>query len=93
MVKIKSIDDVEKDINCIGCALQRDKIKSVEGIIYEGKYFEIRQDYEIPIKGFFVISSNKHIVGFADFNNKERKEFIDLICNLRKGMKEVLKIK
>ena len=93
MVKVKSIEGEEKDINCIGCALQSGEIKSPGGLILETAHFDVQQDYEIPIPGFLVIASKRHIVGFADFTEEERLDFINLLCNVRKGMKEVLKIK
>lgn len=72
--------------------MRNGKIKTEGGVIFSGKYFDIRQDYEIPIRGFFVISSKRHIIGFADFTEQERKEFINVLCKLRKGMKNMLKI-
>lgn len=93
MVKVKSFGGEEKNISCIGCALQKGIIKNSSGLIYGGEYFEIRQDYELPIKGFFIISSKRHIIGFADFTKAEQKEFIELLCELRKIMKNKLKIK
>jgi len=93
MPKIKSIENIEKDIHCISCSLQSGEIKRIGGVISETKYFDLQQDYEIPIPGFIVIASKRHIVGFADFNKKERIEFINFICETRKAMKEVLNIK
>lgn len=93
MVIIESIDGKKKNVKCIGCAIQKGILKRYGGLVTETKYFDVQQDYEVPIPGFFVIASKRHIVGFADFNKEEKKEFIDLICKLRKGMKEVLKIK
>ena len=87
---IKSIEGKKKNIKCIGCALKKGIISNE--LIYEGKHFEVRQDYEIPIQGFFVIGSKRHIIGFADFNEAEKKEFIEIICKLRKVMKKTLKI-
>ena len=93
MVKIKSIEEIEENINCISCALQKRKIKRLGGLIKETQYFDIQQDYEIPIPGFLIIASKRHIIGFADFNKKEKIEFIDLVYKLRKGMKDCLNIK
>ncbi|MFH1474035.1 MAG: diadenosine tetraphosphate hydrolase [Candidatus Aenigmatarchaeota archaeon] len=56
-------------------------------------HFEVGQDWEIPIPGFFIISSKRKINSVADLNEEESKEFIKLLINLRRGMKEVLKIK
>ncbi|MBN2052236.1 hypothetical protein JW756_01920 [Candidatus Woesearchaeota archaeon] len=93
MPTISSVNGEKKNIKCIGCALQKGIIQTQGGVVFEGKHFEIRQDYEIPVPGFFVLSSKRHIVGFADFNNEEKQEFIEVLWKLRKGMKEILKIK
>ncbi|MFH0936262.1 MAG: hypothetical protein V1815_01115 [Candidatus Woesearchaeota archaeon] len=93
MVVIESLDGTKRDINCIGCALQKGKIKRLGDIVAETQNFVVEQDYEIPIPGFLVISSKRHIIGFADFNENEKKEFIDLICKLRKSMLDALDIK
>lgn len=93
MVKIESAEGKEKEISCIGCALHRKQIKPVGERIAETKNFEVSQDYEIPIPGFAVISSKRHIIGFADFTAGEKKEFIDLVCNLSKTIRSVLNVK
>lgn len=92
MVLVESIDGTKIDVDCIGCALQKGKLKRFGGIITETDNFDVQQDYEVPIVGFFVIASKRHLVGFHEFNEKEKKEFMDLLCKLRKGMKEVLNI-
>lgn len=93
MVKVESLEGKKEEIKCISCALESRKVDFSKYDIVRTKYFNVFQDYEIPIPGFLVLSSRRHIVGFADFNEKEKKEFMDLICKIRKGMKDVLGIK
>ncbi len=93
MVKIISADNIKKEVSCIGCALEKGLIKTVGHKILETSFFCVQQDYEIPIPGFIVISSKRHITGFADFNKNEEKEFIQLLCQLRRIMIQKLKIK
>lgn len=57
------------------------------------KYFDIHQDWEVPIPGFFVIASTKGRVSLDEFEDKETEEFWALVRKLRRGMKEVLGIK
>lgn len=92
MVKIVSADGVKKDINCIGCALQNGEIKCVGETVAETKNFDVQQDYEIPIPGFMILASKKHLKGIEDFNEAERKEYIDFLFRIRKAMTDVLKI-
>ena len=77
-------------IECIGCYL-KNKIQDKQRIV-DAESFYIQQDYEIQIAGFFVIASKRHIIGFADFTKAEQKEFIELLCNLRKFMRNELKL-
>lgn len=92
MVKITSADGITKDINCIGCALQQGKIKSIGEKAGETKNFEVRQDYEIPIPGFMILSSKKHLKGIEDFNVEQRKEYIEFMFRIRKAMTKILGI-
>jgi diadenosine tetraphosphate (Ap4A) HIT family hydrolase len=72
--------------------LNRGEIKSLSQVVAETKNFEVRQDYEIPISGFMILSSKKHLKGIGDFNEEERKEYIDFLFKIRKIMSKVLNI-
>jgi diadenosine tetraphosphate (Ap4A) HIT family hydrolase len=93
MVKTESFDGKKTEADCLGCAIQTGKIKFPEGLVIEAKNFSVSQDYGFPIAGFFIVASRKHAISIADFSEQERKEFIELVCKMRKGMKEVLRIK
>ncbi len=92
MPQITASDGTTVKSNCISCSLVNGEVKDPYSIIYDGKHFQVRQDFEVPIIGLFVIASKRHIVGFGDFNNAEKSEFIDLLCKLRKGLKKILGI-
>ena len=61
--------------------------------IVETKYFDVHQDWEIPIAGFFIIAPKRKIRTLDEFTDAEAAEYISLIRKLRKGMKEVLDIR
>jgi diadenosine tetraphosphate (Ap4A) HIT family hydrolase len=92
-MKIMSADGKERDIDCIGCALQRNDIESLGERIIETDNFVVMQDYEIPIPGFMVLSSKRHIASILDFNDEEESEFYGLVKKVRIAMKEALRIK
>jgi len=92
MVKIVSADGIEKEINCIGCALQKGEIECVGETVAETNNFDVQQDYEIPIPGFMILASKKHLKGIEDFNESERKEYIDFLYKIRKAMTDVLNV-
>jgi diadenosine tetraphosphate (Ap4A) HIT family hydrolase len=92
MVKIISAEGIEKDIACIGCALQSGEIKYVGEKVIETKHFEVSQDYEIPIPGFMILSTKKHLKGIEDFSEEIRKEYVDLLYNIRRAMTKALHV-
>ncbi len=57
------------------------------------KYFIVYQDLEVPIPAFFILVSERKIRSITDFSDEEASEFINLLCQIRKGMKDVLGIK
>ncbi|MCX6742216.1 MAG: hypothetical protein NTX24_03530 [Candidatus Pacearchaeota archaeon] len=61
--------------------------------IFEGKNFEVHQDREFPILGFFILVPKRKIKTIADFTKEESIEFIDTLVKIRKAMKIILKIK
>jgi len=56
------------------------------------KYFDIHQDWEVPIPGFFIIASVRNIKSIADFTEDELREFSQILCQMRIGMREILNI-
>jgi diadenosine tetraphosphate (Ap4A) HIT family hydrolase len=73
-------------VKCIGCALEKGDLGSDCEKIFETKNFVVSQDYETPIPGFMIVSSKKHIKGIEELNENERKEFIDLLFNVRRAI-------
>ena len=57
------------------------------------QYFDVHQDWEVPIVGFFIVSAKRKLRSVADFTEAEAEEFIRLVMALRRGMTEVLNIK
>jgi diadenosine tetraphosphate (Ap4A) HIT family hydrolase len=93
MTGIESFDGKKKDIGCLGCAYESNKTDFSRHIIIETEHFTVGQDFDVPILGFFIISTRKHILSIADFSKEERKEFIELVCRTRKGMRDILGIR
>ena len=55
--------------------------------------FNIAQDWEVPIPGFFIIAPLRKMVSISEFTDPEAAEFMDLIRRVRIGMRDVLRIK
>ena len=57
------------------------------------KLFDIHQDWEVPIPGFFILATKRVINSVGEFTPDEEREFITLLCKLRRGMHSELGIK
>ena len=60
--------------------------------IVETKHFDVYQDWEIPIPGFFIVAPKRKIRTIDEFSDEEAVEYINLIRKLRRGMRDVLNI-
>jgi diadenosine tetraphosphate (Ap4A) HIT family hydrolase len=89
---ITDISGQTKKIACLGCAIQNGQVESLGGSILTSKYFDAHQDYEIPIPGFVILVSKRHLQSVDEFTEAEQRDFIKFLCCLRKAMREVLKI-
>jgi len=61
--------------------------------IIETKHFDVHQDWDVAIAGFYILASKRRISSISEFNGDESKEFMDILIRVRKGMEEVLGIK
>lgn len=71
---------------CTGCSVAKGEIGT---IIYETNTFVLNQDPEVPLKGFLVITSKKHVNSFIDYNENEREELLKLLFKARKALKDL----
>jgi diadenosine tetraphosphate (Ap4A) HIT family hydrolase len=69
-----------------------DKILFPNENIIITKHFDVHQDKEVPIPGFFIITSLRKLKSISEFSDEEALEFINLIRKIRSGMRDVLKI-
>jgi diadenosine tetraphosphate (Ap4A) HIT family hydrolase len=88
--EIIDIHSNKKQIDCLGCARERGEIGS--GSILRTDHFDAHQDYEIPIPGFVIISSKRHLKSVDEFSDKEQADFIKTLSRVRKAMRTALGI-
>jgi len=74
---------------CVGCAIVRGEVKLPGGIIYDGKSIILAADPEIPIPGFLIISSKRHIQSFAELTVDERAEIGNTIAIAERAIKDL----
>lgn len=94
MSEIESFDGKKVEISseCIGCAIEKGEVDVSKGKVLEHELFEAHQDFEVPIPGFVILSTRRHISSVADFTEEESKEFFPLLKRIRQAMREVLGI-
>ena len=92
MAVVKTFNGKMIDIgDCMGCA----KAKTVgnpdlnPGEIIRTKNFDISQDFELPINGFIVIGSLRHIETISEMTKEEKQELICLIDVVISSLKKI----
>ena len=85
----KDILGNEINTDCIGCAIAKGEMELPGGILYDGKSIILAADPEIPIPGFLIITSKRHIQSFAQLSEDERSEIGDTIAWAQKALKEL----
>ena len=67
--------------NCMGCTKSANsENKDINpGEIIRTKNFDISQDFELPINGFIIIGSIRHIESINEMTTEEKQELITLI--------------
>lgn len=89
---VKSFNGKMIDVGeCMGCTI----VKNFEnnnicpGKIAKTKNFTIAQDFELPINGFIVISSVRHIKSINEMTAEEKQELITLIDVLISSLSKI----
>lgn len=85
------IDILGKEWNyeCMGCSISNKEIIPPGDIVYEGKHCILASDPEIPIPGFLIINSKRHVKSFSEFEKDERHEIVDVLYNAEKALKKL----
>jgi len=56
------------------------------------KSFDIHQDFETPIPGFFIIEAKRRVTSIMELSVDEQQELISLLVRIRRAMKDALGI-
>lgn len=91
-MEITDIKGNKKEISCIACAIQSGTAEAPDGVIATSLYFQAEQDFEIPIPGFIIIASKRHIFAVDEFTDDEKLDFINFLTKVRSAMRTTLHI-
>jgi diadenosine tetraphosphate (Ap4A) HIT family hydrolase len=78
-------------VSCLGCARENGEMERVDTVLTT-KHFDAHQDFEIPIPGFIIISSRRHLQSVDEFTDEEKLDFIDTLIAVRTGTRKALAI-
>ena len=82
----------EWDIDCMGCAISNRSMLVPGDFILQTKYFCVHQDPLIPLPGFLVIASLRHIQSISEMQEPEYNEFSKLVRAAQHAVKEATKV-
>ncbi len=82
----------EFDIDCMGCAISDGSMAVPGGFIRNTQHFIVHQDPLIPLSGFLVIASQRHIQSVSEMQDAEYEDFTMLIRATHRAIKEVTNV-
>jgi diadenosine tetraphosphate (Ap4A) HIT family hydrolase len=92
MTKTSDFLGNEWNIDCMGCAISNGMMLVPGGMIQRTKNFCVHQDPLIPLPGFLVIASTRHIRSISEMQEFEYKEFSILVKTTHQAIKDATKI-
>jgi diadenosine tetraphosphate (Ap4A) HIT family hydrolase len=78
----------EWEIDCLGCAISAGRMPVPGGMIHQTQHFCVHQDPLVPLPGFLVIATVRHIRSLSQFQGTEHEEFFDFIKTAHRAIKE-----
>jgi diadenosine tetraphosphate (Ap4A) HIT family hydrolase len=82
----------EWEIDCMGCAISQRAMLVPGDFICQTQYFVVHQDPLIPLPGFLVIASRRHIRSIAEMHDAEYQELARLIRVTHHAIKQTTQI-
>jgi len=78
----------EWKISCLGCAIANGIIEPPYGLIYQSNHLVVHQDPLVPLKGFIILASKRHIKSINQMTSDEYREYCDLVKKIRASYPE-----
>lgn len=91
-MKTKDFLGKEWDMDCMGCSIANGSISVPGDIIQKTQFFVVHQDPLIPLPGFLVIASLRHIRSIGEMSETEYNELAHLVRTTHRAIKEATKI-
>ncbi len=75
--------DTTWNTSCMGCGIGDHSVVPPFGLIYESDCFVIHQDPLIPLEGFVLLASKRHISSIKEMTQEEYRNFSTSVWNIR----------
>lgn len=76
----------------MGCAINDGTMIPPGGFVYQAQHFAVHQDPLIPLEGFLVIASKRHIRSITEMQDEEYEQLARLIRATHRAVKEATKV-
>jgi diadenosine tetraphosphate (Ap4A) HIT family hydrolase len=80
------------EYDCLGCAVARAEVAVPGGVIRRSAGFCVHQDPLIPLPGFLVIASTRHIRSLDALTDLEYAEFAGLVRQVHAAIKQAVQV-
>lgn len=87
-MQFKTIFNEEFNVSCAGCIVM-DNLKFKGGRIFQSKFWDLSQDFEIAYPGMMVISPLRHVSNYIDLTEEEIRELHLLSTYCKKALSEI----
>ncbi len=74
-------------IDCLGCAIATASVVPPGGMIAEKRSCYVHQDPEVPLVGFLVLGTKRHVQSLAELTEKEYCDMTALLFESRKALR------
>jgi len=89
-MKTKDFLGNEWEFDCMGCAISDGSMSVPGGLILRTHFFYVHQDPLIPLPGFLVIASPRHVRSISEMDVVEYGEFSRLVRDCHAAIKDVV---
>ncbi len=63
---------------CMACEINKGNLKLFGDVLYENEFFNVMQDIELPIDGFIVIATKRHVEKLTELSDAERTSLMEI---------------
>lgn len=79
------------NVGCLGCAREDGTTERI-GTVLTTEYFDVHQDFEVPIPGFMILASRRHFESIDQLTPDELTDFTSVLMRSRQAMRKALGI-